>query len=284
MLRPRDEAVHRDHADAGPGTFWCGGADCPPGWVCCLSAGRCFEPAQRDTACPTPSRESDPRACASRLDCSPDEICAQPDQYCTGPGRCRSASLCVEGSGPVCGCDGRDYASICAAERAGVRVSRAAMLGRQHPEGARCGEIVRTSPPAVSCLDATGRCTEGETCVAEIDRCIYGTPFVTCGSDAHCGDGQRCCTLTGTCMDAACEDCCRAPEVGFFPCREQVDCLPFGGKCAGYGCDGTIGCVEGRDCGGELEPVCLCDGRTYTSECQALSEGLRIASEGECAP
>lgn len=283
-LVPRTDPIEPPAPDAGGSSVLCAGVECPEGWACCLIGGNCFDPANRATACPTPSRAGDPDACASSLDCGPGELCAQSDLYCLGAGHCRSTSLCdTTASGPVCGCDGRDYPSICAAERAGVRVSRVARLGRVNPGGARCGEIARTGHPQ-SCSAEGFSCSPEERCIASIDECITGTPYVACGSDGDCGDGERCCALTGSCMDAACEDCCSRPGQGVFPCREEEDCRPFGLECAGYGCDGTIGCVSTPDCDGEYAPVCACDGRTFTNECLALQEGLRLASAGECAP
>jgi hypothetical protein len=37
-----------------------------------------------------------------------------------------------------------------------------------------------------------------------------------------------------------------------------------------------------EDCGIRLEPVCGCNGVTYTSAACAYADGVRIASEGEC--
>jgi hypothetical protein len=38
----------------------------------------------------------------------------------------------------------------------------------------------------------------------------------------------------------------------------------------------------GGSCGGELIPVCGCDGTSYTNTCWAAEAGQRIAHDGNC--
>ena len=53
--------------------------------------------------------------------------------------------------------------------------------------------------------------------------------------------------------------------------------------CAGDTCDGPGVCEERPvTCTQELDPVCGCDGTTYSNPCDAASAGVRVESEGQC--
>jgi hypothetical protein len=184
---------------------------------------------------------------------------------CQGTGHCNPIGNCGECSGGaicrVCGCDGNTYPDIQTACLAGTNVVNV--------HGGGCGETVQTG--------GGGAGGTGEQPIRS---------FTPCGSSAHCAADELCCSITGFCFPASDADQCRQPPLGTrFPCTTDEQCYP-GEYCFGEGCSGPGGCVSlgGQgDCGVTLEPVCGCDGTTYTSAACAASRGVRVASEDECA-
>lgn len=275
-----------------PGLAVCGGDVCGAGELCCTATARCFAPSD-PTACAVPPAEMAPGACASNLDCEPDQICEYENIFatsegappiCTGSiGRCvmqRGPELCGGFGAGVCGCDGRTYPDPCAASRAGVRVVR------QVP----CGTPVE-APGRHLCNEAAPSCPDGATCDFLRDECVFTGLTNACGIDAQCPSGQSCCGITGLCVDADCADCCRVPPEGtLLPCADDADCAVLEGGvsggwlyCGGAGCDAPGGCMPRMTgCSGVLEPVCGCDGRSYANACWASTEPVRVAHTGMC--
>ena len=181
-------------------------------------------------------------------------------KLCEGVGHCQpigGCGFCVGGDVcKVCGCDGNTYPDIQTACRAGARVTHM---------GGGCGDTVQLG----------GGSGGGPSRQATL-----------CGSDANCPADQLCCGITGMCFPASDPMQCRtAPEGTRAPCTSDRQCLPSE-YCFGPGCNAPGGCVplnSQGDCGVTLEPVCGCDGTTYTSAACASSVGVRVSTEGECA-
>jgi hypothetical protein len=71
---------------------------------------------------------------------------------------------------------------------------------------------------------------------------------------------------------------------GDITCTSNRDCAA-GTFCAASTCGGPGTCSPRPDaCITLYQPVCGCDGRTYSNACSAASAGVRVASDGECAP
>jgi hypothetical protein len=106
-----------------------------------------------------------------------------------------------------------------------------------------------------------------------------------CGSDAHCGPGERCCDLSRVCYPVDDPGRCQVPPVDTrYPCTADDQCLPEYEYCAGSGCGTPGGCKNrfNEECGVRLELVCGCNGVTYTSAACAEQDGMRVSHGDQC--
>jgi len=200
----------------------CGGHECASAEACCTQTGACYDlarPSDCTLTTPPPPASGTGTPCASNADCTPSQFCRVPSGLCVGAGWCFERAhpgiACSAGSLEVCACDGRTYASMCAAYEAGSSVSRSGLWGA-------CGSA---SPAGV----------------------------VACGRDADCPSGRVCCARTSICIDPACTACCAAPPPGTeLGCGSDLDCRALGDPhgpsdyyCFGSGCGDTAGgCVR----------------------------------------
>ena len=231
----------------------CGNQTCESGQICCLIDGECIKPDSRATTCPNPG--SDKSTCASDADCRATEFCEPANGLCLGAGNCRSRSNCGSSTpGKYCGCDGVTRSDIQSGCFLGV-VSRLGACGVQidQPGGTIGGSGPRDS-------------------------------IVFCGGGSQCSHGQQCCPITGQCYDPAIPWLCSAPLAGTrIPCTADRQCSAFE-FCQGPGCEGPGGCAKIGGCGGgEWNPVCGCDGITYTNAGCAASASARIVHKGVCS-
>jgi len=257
---------------AVPLATYCNGQPCDAPLACCMATGQCFDPDADATACMPPEPDDDPqgrRPCASSSHCEPGEYCASGDVLCRGTGHCQSMSECGHCGDPslyalpspecrVCGCDGNTYPNRQLACSVGVNV-----VFDSH--GAGCGETGMEGGAGASTIGPR--------------------EFVVCGHDGHCPSGNFCCAMVGRCYPETDRDICApGPDGSRIACKANENCNGFE-YCAGEGCDGPGGCVHTGpvdECGVTLEPVCGCDGTTYTSAACAASRGVRVDFVGEC--
>jgi hypothetical protein len=249
-----------------PGPVLCGGVECEAPLACCLATQRCFDPTLDAEACAPPAPDDDPwgrPTCSSNADCDAGYFCQIESGLCQGTGHCHPIDNCGgcsdSGTGfcKVCGCDGNTYANFqtaCLARTNVVSVS-----------GGGCGETVMSGGGGSSAGVRTHK---------------------LCAVDSNCGADETCCTITGFCYPTSDPDQCRIPPEGTrLPCTSDAQCADYE-YCFGEGCSGPGGCKSlgsQEDCGVTLEPVCGCDGVSYTSAACAATRGVRVASEGECA-
>ena len=251
-----DSAIPSDQStEIGAGVL-CGGRRCSAGEFCCLRDGACrsdiAECRVNLTDAGSGGHDASEMRCASERECPAGYFCDA--DSCLGLGAClpRTGKTCV-GVDFECGCDGTSYETRCARIRAGVR--RAAM--------GRCGQPTAVPDAGRDVLSQTG-----------------------CGTSQQCGEGQTCCSTTGRCVTTSCSQCC--PPLGgdgVLRCFFNEHCTNGYRYCAAEGCAASGLCARrplSLDCGGEVNPVCGCDNRTYSNPCWAGVAGTRVASQGAC--
>ena len=249
-----------------PGPVYCGGVECPAENACCTTTGECFDPQRNPEVCPEPAPDDDlwgRKPCTSNSHCTARQFCQMDTPTCLGTGHCNPRTNCggCGGDCAICGCDGNTYPDQQTACLAGANV-----LGR----GA-CGVPTETGGGG-----SGGSGPDG------------GAPVrvrIPCAHSEQCPEDQVCCPRYGECvLGDAPYLCSEAPPGTRKPCTVDEQCEPHE-YCLGEGCSGPGGCVNvgsQGDCGVRLEPVCGCNGVSYTSAACASTEAVRIASEGQC--
>lgn len=222
-------------------------------------------------------------------DFDPDAACGAADQT----GTCESIpEACTEQFDPVCGCDGQTYGNACAANAVGISVASQGEC-EAPPSGGSCGGLL-----GLSCADgelcnfsleaACGAADQTGTCEARPEACTFELNPV-CGCDGQTYGNA--CAANAAGVSAASLGECEAPSTGGdcggllgLSCADGEFCnFPVEAICGAADATGVCEVIP-QACTRELNPVCGCDGSTYSNACIARSAGVSVSSLGECAP
>jgi hypothetical protein len=140
----------------------------------------------------------------------------------------------------------------------------------------------------IGCCNDNSQCPSGSYCEKNVGGC---NSIGSCTEKPQlCPDlfiPEYVCGCDGETYDSACEAAFAGVNIvseGECPCFNNSDCTP-----AEYceknlaDCEGEGMCFVKPDlCTQIFDPVCGCDGNTYSNGCLAAQAGVSVASEGEC--
>jgi hypothetical protein len=241
---------------AGAGVTVASPGECPPVVACGGAAG--------DTCTESQFCQHDAGVCAEDTE----GVCTE------------KAGECPTVLNPVCGCDGNTYDNACLAAAAGVTVASqgecTAGVACGGAAGDTCTESQFCQRDAGVCAEVTeGVCTEKPEECPTVQNLVCGCDGNTYGNECLAAASGVTVASVGECTSVACGGA--AGDT----CTESQFC-----KHAGVCTEDAEGVCTNKPlaCTTEYNPVCGCDGNTYTNPCYAAGAGVNVAPPGECSP
>jgi hypothetical protein len=214
-------------------------------------------------------------ACFDNADCPPDEYCVTPLGECDGPGECidRLDDLvqCLAVWDPVCGCDGQTYSNGCYAAKAAVSIDYPGECVEGCFENEDCPADEYCNKPIGDC-DGAGECAPVPDLCQDVWMPVCGCDGVTYSNGCYAHRVAVNVAYEGECPggcfdndDCAADEYCLTPPAA---CDGPGECVPRLGD--------EIQCLDVWD------PVCGCDGQTYSNGCYAAKACVSVDYEGAC--
>ena len=223
---------------------------------------------------------------AGELCTAPGEVCIfEQAQNCGRYDRQGTCQLppqtCTDIYEPVCACDGKTYSNACEAHAAGVSIEATGACPTA-PTTQACGSRgLGPCPTGEVCLwDEAANCGRTDiagTCAAPPTHCTEQYDPV-CGCDGQTYGNACKAESRGVSVDYTGQ--CQTADPG---CQSNDDCAADQFCALGSSCGPTGSCATRPDaCIQVFDPVCGCDGQTYSNSCMAASHGVSVVSTGAC--
>lgn len=214
--------------------------------------------------------EGGAKKCKKDLFCLQSDVGSCPDDDGFA-GVCSEApDFCIAVFDPVCGCDGNSYGNACEAYREGVNIAHfGACTGGPCESNDHCAS---SDYCQASTCDASGTCQpRPEVCPFVYDP-VCGCDGITYSNDCFAASAGVNVAHEGECAPPP-------PPPPSCECGPTEYCSAPAGTCADFVC-----APRPEFCTAVYDPVCGCDGMTYSNACVAAMNGQSVAHEGECAP